>query len=375
MGCVLSLVVASTTLAQTPIDPRTYVPKNDVWYRAKVVHVESRDVEKTEDGTDRLMQRVTVQMKSGDEVGREHVIDHGADFELREGIQVEDGEWVVVIKSETYDGSTVADVYHIYEPYRLPALFVAGCIFLVAVIFLGRWKGLGSIVGLAISLVVLVKGVIPWIVHGGSPLVACVVGAMVIATCALFVAHGFTRRTAIAWVSTIIACILAVAMAYGFMWAARLYGYGSEEAYFLKSGILATLDLRGLLLGGILIGSLGILDDITTAQVAVVEELHHANAALSRAELYRRGLSVGREHIASLVNTLALAYTGASFPLILLAATNEYQPVWAAINTEGIAEEIIRTLVGSCALVLAVPITTALAAMYYGSRAIDAKTH
>lgn len=367
--------ITSSALAQAPIDPKTYVPKNDVWYRAQVLTVENQTVEKEEDGTERLMQRVEVQMKSGDESGRVHVINHGADFELREGIQVTPGEWVVVIKSETYDGANLSDVYHIYEPYRLPALLVAGGIFLIAVVFLGRWKGLGSIAGLAISLLVLVKGVIPWIVHGGNPLIACVVGAIVIATCALFVAHGFTRRTAIAWVSTVIACVLAAGLAYLFMWAARLYGYGSEEAYFLKSGLLATLDLRGLLLGGILIGSLGILDDITTAQVAVVEELHHANTSLSRAELYRRGLSVGREHIASLVNTLALAYTGASFPLILLTATNEYQPVWAAMNTEGIAEEIIRTLVGSCALVLAVPITTALAAGYYGSRAIVEETH
>ncbi|MEK7648088.1 MAG: YibE/F family protein [Patescibacteria group bacterium] len=379
--CAVLLVVATTQGVQaqstsTPgsVDPATYVPKNDVWYRAEVTAVENSAVENEEDGTERIMQRVTVQIKSGDEEGREQQINHGMDFALREGLVVEKGDWVVLIKSETYDGSKLGEVYHIYEPYRLPALLVAGLIFLAAVLLLGRWKGLGSVVGLGISLLVLVKGVIPWIIRGGDPLLACIVGSIVIATVALFVAHGFTRRTSIAWVSTVIACCLAAVLSYGFVWVARLYGYGSEEAYFLKTGILATLDLRGLLLGSILIGALGILDDITTAQVAVVEELHHANPALTRADLYHRGLSVGREHIASLVNTLALAYAGASFPLILLTATNEYQPVWAAINSEGISEEIVRTLVGSCALVLAVPITTALAAAYYGSRATGAKT-
>jgi uncharacterized membrane protein len=120
--------------------------------------------------------------------------------------------------------------------------------------------------------------------------------------------------------------------------------------------------MRGLLLGGIILGALGVLDDITTAQAAAVDELHRANPSLDARELYRRGLSVGREHITALVNTLFLAYAGASLPLFILFTIYNEVPVWVALNSEFVAEEVVRTLVGSMALILAVPITTAAAA-------------
>ena len=127
-------------------------------------------------------------------------------------------------------------------------------------------------------------------------------------------------------------------------------------------GLLENIDLKGLLLGGIIIGALGVLDDVTTGAAAAVDEIYKANPAFTFTELYQRGLSVGREHITSLVNTLALAYIGASFPLLLLFTTNAAQPLWVALNAENIVEEVIRTLVGSTTLILAVPITTALMA-------------
>jgi len=143
---------------------------------------------------------------------------------------------------------------------------------------------------------------------------------------------------------------------------ARLFGMGTEEAFYVQMGLLENIDLKGLLLGGIIIGALGVLDDVTTGQAAAVDEIHKANPTLPFIELYRRGLSVGREHITSLVNTLALAYIGAGLPLLLLFTTNTVQPLWVAMNAESIVEEIIRTLVGSTTLIFAVPITTALMA-------------
>src|SRR5690606_22392691 len=140
---------------------------------------------------------------------------------------------------------------------------------------------------------------------------------------------------------------------------------GTEEAFYVQAaGGLGTINLKGLLLGGIIIGVLGVLDDITTAQAAVVEQLHVTDNTLAFRELLRRGLAVGHEHIISLVNTLALAYVGASLPLLLLF-TQGYTPLWVAINSERIIEEVVRTLIGSSALVLAVPITTILAALVF----------
>ncbi len=156
----------------------------------------------------------------------------------------------------------------------------------------------------------------------------------------------------------------------------HLFGMGSEESLFIL-GDLPGISLKGLLLGGIMLGLLGVLDDITTAQSAVVDELKQANQSLSFSELYRRGLSVGREHIASLINTLFLAYAGASLPLFLLFSLNQGQELWMIFNNEMIAEEIVRTLVGSTGLILAVPITTALAAYVFQKRssAIHKETH
>jgi uncharacterized membrane protein len=121
---------------------------------------------------------------------------------------------------------------------------------------------------------------------------------------------------------------------------------------------LQAVNLRGLLLGGIVIGALGVLDDITTTQTAAINEIKRANPRMTRAQLYRSGLSIGREHIASLVNTLALAYAGASLPLLLLFWSDANAPWWVILNSESLVEEIVRTLVGSMTLTLAVPIST-----------------
>ncbi len=163
---------------------------------------------------------------------------------------------------------------------------------------------------------------------------------------------------------------IALGLTVSFTFFANLLGIATEQSAYLKTAI-ATIDLRGLLLGGIIIGMLGVLDDVTVGQVTTVQEIKDANRSLGFKELYRRGTSVGREHIASLVNTLMLAYAGVSFPLFLLLIVQSQSntvPLWLAVNGEPIAQEIVRTLVGSLALVFAVPITTLLAAYYYGKR-------
>ncbi len=152
------------------------------------------------------------------------------------------------------------------------------------------------------------------------------------------------------------------------VWLAKLSGSGTEEAVYLQLGSLPSLSLRGLLLGGMIIGTLGVLDDVTTTQVSTVEEISIADSSLTRKELYRRGLRVGKEHIASLVNTLALAYAGASFPLFLLFAIQGGPPLWIILNAEYVMEEVVRAVVCGAALVIAVPISTVAAAWFYGKR-------
>jgi uncharacterized membrane protein len=210
---------------------------------------------------------------------------------------------------------------------------------------------------------VLAFYIVPQLLAGGNPLAVILIGALCMATFSLYLAHGFTRRTTVAVVSTLITICIALLLSVVFVAATKLLGMGSEEALYLQSAPGTSINLKGLLLGGIIVGALGVLDDITTAQAAAVDEIAKANPILSTQELFRRGLSVGGEHITSLVNTLVLAYAGTSFPALLLFTLYE-RPLWVVMNTEVITEEIVRTLVGSIALMCAVPITTLLAAYF-----------
>lgn len=303
-------------------------------------------------------QAVTLEIENGKNQTQVVEINHGENVSIREEQKVEPGDKVVVIQSENPQGVT----YSIIDHYRLPGLGLITLLFLGLAVLLGRRKALMSVLGLIVSIGVLIYFILPQIATGSNPLLISFVGAVFIAVCSLSLAHGFEQRTRIALVSTLITLGLSALLSMGFVSLARLTGLGSDDALYLTFGPLEHVNLKGILLGGILIGALGVLDDITTAQAAAVDEIRKANPKLSFHELYRRGLSVGREHIASLINTLVLAYAGASLPLFLLLTSDRSQPLWMILNSEFLGEEIVRTLVGSTTLLLAVPITTGLAA-------------
>lgn len=258
--------------------------------------------------------------------------------------------------------------YYVRDQYRLPQ--IGGVLALLAglAVLFGRWKGVGSLFGLGISVLVLLYYIVPSIMDGKHPLIVTLIGACVIAATSLFLAHGFNRRTAISLLSTSVTLVIAFIASYVVVRFTSLSGMGSEEAVYLQVTDLSSINLRGLLLAGIVIGTLGVLDDITTTQTATVGELRRANPNLSMRELYTRALVVGKEHIASLINTLVLAYAGAALPLFLLLQMNDAAPWWLQLNSELFAEEIIRTAIGSAALILAVPISTLCAACFLSKK-------
>ncbi|MBM3256988.1 MAG: YibE/F family protein [Candidatus Liptonbacteria bacterium] len=275
------------------------------------------------------------------------------------------GEKVLLGKDtlESFPGAP----YYITDRFRLPMLLFVILVFVAVAVLFGRIRGLTSILGLGISIGVLGWYVIPQILAGADPLTTCVIGAAVIAVASLYLAHGFNKRTTIAVCGTMITLVISSLLAIFFVSGARLIGLATDESFYLEVGKNIALNLRGILLGGIIIGALGVLDDVTIGQSAAVHELKEANQSLDVKELYRRGMSIGREHIASLINTLFLAYAGVALPVILyLVAFQSQVPLWLTINGEPIAEEIVRTAVGSIGIILAVPITTLLAAYYYG---------
>lgn len=243
---------------------------------------------------------------------------------------------------------------------RQPMLLWLALAFVFAIVVLGRMRGVAALIGLAASLVVILQFALPALLGGQSPVLVAVLTAVAIAYLALYLAHGFNPLTTVALLGTIAALGLTIVLSSVFTAAAHFSGFASEDASRLQS-LVGNVDLVGLLLAGAVIGALGALDDMTVTQASAVAELHSANPDLSARELYRRGLRIGRDHISSTVNTLALAYVGASLPTFLIFSLSE-QSLGTIVNSEIVAVEVVRTLVGSIGLVAAVPITTALAA-------------
>ena len=243
---------------------------------------------------------------------------------------------------------------------RTPLLWLT-IVFAVFVVAFGRMRGLLALASMAFTIVALVGFVAPSVLDGNNAVLVAVVGASAIALVSLYVTHGLSPTTTVALAGTLGALGLTLALSWVFFELTRITGLGTEEALILPF-IAGDVDLSALLLGGAVIGALGALDDITITQVATVAELHDRRPDLGKAELFASGIRVGREHIASTVNTLLLAYAGASMPLLLLFSTSD-QSLDTVANSEVIAVEIVRTLCGSMGLVAAVPITTAMAAL------------
>jgi uncharacterized membrane protein len=253
--------------------------------------------------------------------------------------------------------------YRFYDRRRGPALLWLALAFAVAVVALGRLRGLAALAGLAASLLVLVAYVLPAVLDGRSPLLVAIVGASAIAYLALYLAHGFSTMTTVALLGTLGSLALTAVLAQLFVGLSDLTGFSEEGSIvqlFTSQAGAARIDLAGILLGGVVIGALGAIDDMTVTQASAVWELRAANPGMSQGSLLRSGLRIGRDHVASTVNTLALAYAGASMALLLLIVLSR-QSLGTILNGEVIATEVVRTLVGSIGLVAAVPLTTWLA--------------
>jgi uncharacterized membrane protein len=261
-----------------------------------------------------------------------------------------------------YDpGAEPGQQYTFADTERSRPLVVLFLLFAVAVVVLGRLTGLRALFGLGLSLVVVVGFVLPALLDGRNALLVALAGSAVVMFVVLYLTHGVSVQTSIAVLGTLGSLTLTVLLAQLFVGLTALTGLGSDETSLL-SATVGDLDLRGLLLAGIVIGSLGVLDDVTVTQASAVWELHLAKPTASVRELYRAGVRIGRDHIAATVNTLVLAYVGAALPLLVVyeLAGSGLREV---LTSEVVAAEVVRTLVGSLGLVAAVPLTTALAAL------------
>lgn len=277
---------------------------------------------------------------------------------------------VVVLQSMTPNGMQ----YQIIDLYRLPSLFYFLIVFVIAAIAIVGKKGVGSLLGVCISLLIILYVIVPGIMHGISPLLITTVGAFAILLITTFLAHGISKKTAIAVVSTGISLLFTLAIASIAIEWLSLSGNGNENIADLYFATNKLINAKGLLLSGIIIGTLGALNDVTVTQASTIFEMKRIDHALSFGTLFKRGMVIGRDHGASMVNTIVLAYAGSSLFLFIFFIVNpQKQPLWAILNNEFMVEEILVALGGTLGILLSVPIVTLLSAYVASTHTIQKK--
>jgi len=269
-----------------------------------------------------------------------------------------------------YPGAGGEGTWAIEGLIKRDGLIVLLLLFVITVIAVGRLWGALSLVGLLTSFIVIFKLIIPLIIRGVNPVFAAVLGSAVIVPTTFYISHGFNKKTHVGVATTLIGLVFTGFMAVYFVNATHLTGYASEEAGFLQVERQGSIDIRGLLLAGIIIGTLGILDDVTIGQASTVEQLKKANRKMGAKELFQNGMKVGQDHISSMVNTLVLVYSGSALPLLLLFFGSDKSFI-DIVEFELIAEEIVRMLVGSIGLVLSAPLATIIAAWVFEKEHAD----
>lgn len=323
-------------------------------YRGKVLeilHQEKREIPGT--GTEHLYQTIRAEILDGPKKGETITIENDY-LELDTGDKFYFNHNIDVNGGETF-GVTNID--------RRDSLFFLTALFVLAVIVFGGWQGVRALCALAGSFFAIFFILMPGLLNGWNPLLASFLVASGILLAAIFFTHGCNRESAVAYFGTMISVLLTGIFAIVAVHGSDLSGFAADEAVYLNFNTHGTLDFTALLLGAIIIGVLGVLDDIAVTQAAVVTELYRSNPNMSKREVYKRALRVGREHVGALVNTLVLAYTGAALPLILYVYLSPAS-FGAIVNSEIFATEIVRAIVGSVGLILTVPIVTLLAVLY-----------
>ena len=315
-------------------------------------------------GRTQTYQIARVNILDGEYAGIIMEIDYGKRQVRSDDYMLSVGDKVVVSLSKTPEN--VINAYFVDYVRITPILWLTG-IFAVSIILISRWKGVRALLSTVFSLYIIIGYIIPHILVGEDPLTVSIIGSIILLGVTLYLTYGWTLKTHAAVISMIIVLLLTGALSAIFVVFAKLNGTGDENVMFLMQMMETPISLRGLLLGGMIIGALGVLDDLVTTQASAVFELHHANPNFNFRDLFNSAMRIGQDHVAATVNTLVLAYAGASLPMLLMfsLARGDYGYL---INFSFIAEEIVRTLVGSLGLIAAVPLTTTIA-IFFATRA------
>lgn len=353
----ISLFSVSFVQAQTQTEDFEYSEPEVSILKAKVVEV-VREINTGflyDGGQDIYIQEIKAEILDGENSGQ--IISIGEDWLL-----MDEGDKFYVEQYE-YENEIQYTVLDYSRTSGLKWLLLA---FIILIIIFGKWQGVRSIVSLGASLLVIIYILIPLLLNGAPPILTSVALGTLILAVAIFFTHGFNKRSLIAFGGTTATVLITGVIAALVVNGTHLTGFGAHESTYLDFNTGGQLDFVGLLLAGIIVGILGVLDDIAITQVAVVRELYALNEKLGKKEVFTRALRVGKEHVAALVNTLVLAYVGVSLPLLLYVSTLDGTNFALLVSSEVFATEIVRIILGSAGLIFAVPLTTFAAALFLG---------
>ncbi len=360
IGAVAAMLLVSWLFFKAPA-PETGAAATGETLEGRVVEVLAEEELLVAEQT-QPVQRVLVQITRGSLKGQRIEMLHGEATVLTADTRVRPGDRVLLEYDAGAGVGAGSPRPYITDFVRWPALLGLTLLFAAAAVIVGRWVGLRALVSMGISVLAIAGFIIPGIMSGHDPLLVCTASSLLLMIASLYLVYGWTPKTHTALAGLTISLVTTALLAVLFARLGHLAGLGSEEAGFLAHLGPIQLNLRGVLLGGIVVGAVGVLDDVAVNQASAVFELHRANPRLGWAQLFRHSMAIGRDHIASMTNTLLLAYVGASLPLFLLLAGLNV-PLGQTLNREFLAEEIVRTLTGSLGLILAVPVTSLLAGL------------
>lgn len=359
-GILTFFVLTLIFLSAAPAFAQMTSSVSQNFYTGKVISI-PKEGYRTIDGQETPYQIVQIIVLSGPDKGKTLTINHGGGkTNILASQEVSLGSTVILEQMQHANGKAA---YAIYDTYRIPMMVYIFVAFAILILLVAGFKGIGSLLGVGISLVVILGFIVPQILQGASPLVVSLIGSVVILFVTTYLAHGVSKQTTVALFSTFLALVFSVALSYFFVHVAHLTGI-NDETMTLQFGQTGKINVQGLLLAGVIIGTLGALNDITTTQAATVFSFAREHAGASFKKLFSIGFEIGREHIVSMVNTIVLAYAGSALVIFLFFVFNpQHMPWWVIVNNEDISDEIIRTLAGTTGLVLVVPIVTIFAAI------------
>jgi len=331
-------------------------------FRAKVIEVLANNQGQREDGSNFIQQRLKLIGLEGKWRNQEIITD-STDYDLISNSAYQVNDRVLVNYSPNLEGE---EIFYVVDFVRQNYLYWLIALFSLIVVLVGRLKGFRALVVLGLTFFIILKFIIPQILAGHNPLLISIIGSIFILLLAIYITEGFKTQSTISIVAILISLIITGLLSVWFTALTKLTGFANEDVMFLVGLTGTAINIKGLFLAGVIIGSLGVLDDVVIAQVALVKELKLANPQSRLRKIYQQAMQVGVSHLSSMVNTLFLAYAGVSLPLFILFSMKSSSGLnWGqVINNEMIATEIVRALTGSIGLILAVPIATLLAVYF-----------